>query len=586
MKKPVLALLALGLSAGLAQGRQDLFVVQTTADVNTLDPAQAYDIASGRMIENIYETLYGYKGESVTEFEPRLATSYEVSDDNLTFTFELRGGVMFHSGNPFSCKDVEYSLERLLVVNPADSGGWILMEPLTGYYGNAAAELGEDATDQDYADFYKVIDNSVTCPDGPDGLTVQFNLAQADPAFFVKTIFYGASIVDKAWAVENGMWDGSEATWREWVGADLRESYLQNNMSGTGAYQLVNWQTGNRAIAEAFPDYWGGAPKLQNVQIQLVDDQAARILALQQGDADVVDIERSALGQVEGQPNITIRDAATDPSLDWSSTLVSAVFMNQAVVAENNPNLGSGRLDGQGIPADFFSDVNVRKCINYSFDPQAYIDQVLQGYGQKLTMALPPSYLGYDPEVPTYSYDPGKAEEACRAAWGGKLWENGFQFTITYSTGTQAHQTVAEIIKSNLEFLNPKFRVQTRGMAWPDFLDQSLRGLLPVVINGWIPDFADPDNYMHTFYQTDGYYADSVNFSDAQIDAWDKQARSSFDQAERVELYRQIAERGYELSTYVLLPQGVPFLVQSADLKGTYVNPMLSGSYLWRKLSK
>ena len=260
--------------------------------------------------------------------------------------------------------------------------------------------------------------------------------------------------------------------------------------------------------------------------------------------------------------------------------------MNQTVVAENNASLGSGKLDGRGIPADFFSDENVRKCINYSFDPQAYIDQVLQGYGQRLTMALPPSYLGYDPEVPTYSYDADAAETACRAAWNGQVWENGFQFTITYSSGTQAHQAVAEIIKSNLEFLNPKFKVQVLGVAWPDFLDQSLRGLLPVVVNGWIPDFADPDNYMHTFYQTDGYYADSVNFSDQQIDAWDKRARSSFDVQERVKLYRQIAERGYDLSTYVLLPQGVPFLVQRANLEGTYVNPMLSGAYLWRKLSK
>ena len=584
--KLLLTLLALGLSVGLAQGRQDTFIVQSTADVNTLDPAQAYDIASGQIIENVYETLYGYKGESVTEYEPRLATAYKVSSDNLTFTFTLRKGVKFHSGNPFSCKDVEYSLKRLLVVNPADSGGWILMEPLTGYYGNATAELGDDATDKQYADFYKKIDQSVTCPDGSDGFTVQFNLAQADPAFFAKTIFYGASIVDKAWAVKNGMWDGTEATWREWIGADLRQHYLQDHMSGTGAYQLVNWQTGDRVIAEAFPDYWGGAPKVQNVQVQIVDDQAARILALQQGDADVVGLERAALSQVEGQPGITVRDAATDPSLNWSSTLVSAVFMNQAVVADNNASLGSGKLDGQGIPADFFSDENMRKCINYSFDPEAYIDQVLQGYGQKLTMALPPSYLGYDPEVPTYSYDPDAAEKACRAAWNGQVWEKGFQFTITYSSGTQAHQAVAEIIKSNLEFLNPKFKVQVRGIAWPDFLDQSLRGFLPVVINGWIPDFADPDNYMHTFYQTDGYYANSINFSDKQIDAWDKRARSSFDVQERVKLYRQIAERGYDLSTYVLLPQGVPFLVQRANLKGTYVNPMLSGAYLWRKLSK
>ncbi len=509
-----------------------------------------------------------------------------MSDDKLTYTFTLRDGVTFHSGNAFSCKDVEYSVQRLLVTNPADSGGWILMEPLTGYYSDATTELGEEATDQQYADLYAIIDGSVACPDGPDGFSVQFNLDHADPAFFVKLLFYAASVVDSQWAVDNGMWDGTEATWREWIGVDLREHYLQTNMSGTGAYQLVNWAPGDRVVLESFEAYWNGPPPIKNVQVQVVEDQAARILALQQGDADVVGVERAALGQVLNSPGIRVRDAATDPELGWTSTLVSAVFLNQDIVTENNPSVGSGKLDGEGIPADFFSDLNMRKCFNYSFDPQAYIDEVLQGQGVPLTMALPPAYLGYDPEVPTYTYDPAAAEEACRAAWDGQVWENGFTLTVAYNTGNTQRQAVADILKANLEFLNAKFRVQVRSVAWPDLLDQRERGLVPVLINAWIPDYADPDNYIHTFYQTDGYYASSSNFSDEQIDAWDEQARTSFDEAERVDLYSRIGNRAYELSPYILLPQGVPFLVERDNLQGTYINPMYSGSYLWKDLSK
>ena len=588
MKKLLLLLAPLGLSVALAQGGQT-YVEQVFGDVDTLDPVQAYDSASGRIIENVYETLYGFKGESVDEYEPELATAYTVSDDNLTFNFDLREGVTFHSGNPFTCKDVEYSFQRALVINPADSGAWILMEPLTGYYSDATTELGEDATDADYADFYATIDNSVECPDGPDGLTVQFNLAQEDPSFFAKTLFYAAAIVDKAWAVENGMWDGTEATWRDWIGQDLRESYLQTNMSGTGAYQLVNWQVGNRVIAEAFPDYWGDAPNIQNVQVQSVDDQAARILAIQQGDADVINdgyLNRAALGQVQGSPGVTVYDAATDPDLGWSSVSTSAVFMNQATEANNNPNIGSGQLDGNGIPSDFFTDENMRKCMNYSFDKDAYIQQVLQGEGQELTMALPPSYLGYDPDIATYSYDPEAAEEACRAAWDGQVWEKGFQFTIAYNTGNTQRQAVAEILKGNLEFLNPKFRVNVRGIAWPDFLDQRGQNLLPVSIVAWIPDYADPDNYIHTFYAEGGYYADQSSFSDEQINEWDQQARTSFDEAERVKLYGQIGQRAYELAPYVLLPSGVPFITARDNIEGIYYNPMYSGSFLWKDLTK
>ena len=196
----------------LAQSAQDTYIEQGIADVDTLDPVQAYDTASGQIIENVYEKLYGYKGNSVTEYEPILATDYQVSDDNLTYTFDLREGVTFHSGNSFSCKDVEYSIVRALVVNPADSGAWIFDGALNGFtIRTPTPNSVRDATDQQYADFFSTIDNSVECPDGPDGLTVQFNLAQADPTFFPKTLFSAASIVDKAWAVENGMWDGTES---------------------------------------------------------------------------------------------------------------------------------------------------------------------------------------------------------------------------------------------------------------------------------------------------------------------------------------------------------------------------------------
>ncbi len=415
---------------------------------------------------------------------------------------------------------------------------------------------------------------------------MQFNLAQEDPAFLAKTLFYAAAIVDSAWAIENGMWDGTEATWREWIGVDLREHYLQTNMSGTGAYQLVNWAPGDRVVAEAYEGYWGDAPAIQNVQRQVVEDQSARILALQQGDADYVYVDRAGLTQVQGSPGVLIQDAATDPELGWSEVAVSTVAMNQNLTAENNPNIGSGQLDGQGIPADFFSDVNVRKCFAYSFDYDAFISQVLQGQGVPLTMALPPSYLGYDPEVPTYTFDLTAAQEACQAAWDGQVWENGFQLTAAYNTGNEVRQAALEILKSNIEFLNPKFRINVRGIAWPDFLDQRSQGLVPVSIAAWIPDYADPDNYIHTFYAEGGYYADQANFVNEEITALDQQARTTFDEAERVQLYSQIGNLAYEVAPYVLLPQGIPFLVTRDNLQGTYYNPMLSGGYHWKDLSK
>ncbi len=582
MKKLVTLLAVLGFAYAVAQS--NTYVEQAFGDVDTLDPVQAYDSASGQIIENVYEGLYGYLGDSVTEYEPRLATSYEVSDDGLTYTFNLREGVTFHSGNPFTCADVEYSFQRALVTNPPDSGAWILMEPLTGYYSDVTTELGEDATDEQYAEAWQKIDSGVECLDDQ---TVQFNLVQPDPAFFAKTLFYAGAIVDSQWAIDNGMWDGTQATWRDWIAVDLRDHYLQTNMSGTGAYQLVAWEPGVRVVAEAYPNYWGEAPVIQNVVLQQVEDEAARIQALKAGDADNIALgSRASLPQVEGQPGVKVYDAAKDESLDWSSVSVGAAFLNQAINPTDNPNIGSGKLDGLGIPPDFFTDVHVRKCFNYAYDVDTYIRDVLQGEGEQITMALPPSYLGYDPEVPTYSLDLEKAEEECKLAWDGQLWENGMYMTISYNTGNSGRQTSAEILKSNLEFLNPKFKIDVRGIQWSDFLSERRAKNLPVSIVSWIPDYADPDNYIHTFYASQGYYASDSAYSNAAIDELDNEARTSLDTAQREDLYSQIGQAGYEDAPFILQPVGIPFIVTSENLQGVYRNPMLSGAYLWKDLSK
>jgi peptide/nickel transport system substrate-binding protein len=583
---------------------QSSYVYQTFGEVDTLDPEGAYDTASGTILENIYETLYGYAGESITEYEPRLATDYTVSEDNLSYTFNLREGVTFHSGNPFTCADVEYSLQRILVIQDASSGVWFQAEAFLGQdYGNAngyvtskAEEAGVDVSaegfdpqtwegaDAAYAEYWQMIDNAIVCN---DDFTVQFNLPKVDPAFFVKLLYTNASIIDSVWAIENGDWDGTEATYREWVGREPREGFLHNNASGTGAYRLVSWDSGV-VVAEAFADYWDGAPSIQTVQVQAVEGEpSTRILALQNGDADRItlgsDSDWATLeSQVRGLEGITIHEGPEQTSLS-----VGAIHFNQNVVATDNAaNIGSGQLDGAGIPADFFSDLNVRKGFAYSFDPEEFIEAVFLGQGTKLTMALPPSFLGYDADVPTYSYDPELAEEAFRAAFDGQLWETGFEMTISYNEGNTARRTVAEILKANIEDLNPNFRINIQGMQWPDFLNAGENRLLPIRLVGWSPDYADPDNYMYTFYASDGYYGSKMSFSDPEIDGWLQDARATTDPEERALIYKSIAGRAYEVLPLLTYPTSNVFMVTRDNLQGVYYNPMLSHYYLWKDISK
>lgn len=86
MKKILVILVAMGIAMAFA-GDPNTYVEQSFGDIDTLDPTQAYDSASGQVIENVYEGLYGYKGESITEYDPLLATSYEISSDGKTYTY-------------------------------------------------------------------------------------------------------------------------------------------------------------------------------------------------------------------------------------------------------------------------------------------------------------------------------------------------------------------------------------------------------------------------------------------------------------------------------------------------------------------
>ena len=130
---------ALAATVAFAQAPADTYVYQTFGEIASLDPARAYDSASGEIIENVYETLFTYNGGEIAEFIPALATAYTASPDGLTWTFTLREGVQFHSGNTMSCKDVEYSFQYgALTAHPQGATAYLMGDLWLGYAGDGS----------------------------------------------------------------------------------------------------------------------------------------------------------------------------------------------------------------------------------------------------------------------------------------------------------------------------------------------------------------------------------------------------------------------------------------------------------------
>ncbi len=112
------------------------------------------------------------------------------------------------------------------------------------------------------------------------------------------------------------------------------------------------------------------------------------------------------------------------------NTVATAFFMNENI--KDSALIGSGKLDGKGVPANFFSDVNVRRAFSYSFDYAGYIKDVQQGKGKQRTMLLPDTFPGYVKSVKTYSYNPAQATAYFKRAFGGNVWKNGFSLNVNY----------------------------------------------------------------------------------------------------------------------------------------------------------
>jgi peptide/nickel transport system substrate-binding protein len=558
-------------AVAIAAVPNNTLLLMDIGDVSTLDPAQGYDTASSQPMENMYESLIGYKGKSITELAPLLATEWKAAPDGKQFTFTLRKGVKFHSGNTFSCEDVDYTFKRLLITNNSDSPAWFISDALLGF------AYWDDASKKSVT--WAQIDKSVQC--NKDGQAV-ITLVKRDPAFLAKLLYTATSIVDKKWAVGLGEWSGTEKDWKAWQEKDLTDSELNKKPSGTGAYQFAS-RTPNQAVYKAFDGYWGGKPKIDNVIVQKVDELATRVLALNKGDADIVGVgSRANLKQVQGQPGVKVLD-------DLPGSVSNAVFLNQDI--KEPKELGSGKWDGNGIPANFFSDINVRKAFNYSFDAKKLIDQVMLGKGELRTMALPTTYLGYDSKIPMYSYDSEKATAAFKKAFGGQLWTNGFTMGLTYNTGNVTRQTIAEILKANIEKLNPKFKVNVNAIAFSELLKLADASKLAVTIGGWLADYPDPDNFIRTFYHSeDGAFKGRLNYKDDTMDKLIDQANSTLDIAKRTALYKLAGRRAYDQAPFIVLPVGTGFLTYRDNVKGVEenYNGQVSGDFgtYWKNLSK
>lgn len=540
----------------------DTFTYASYGTVDSLDPAKAYDNASGGVIQNIYEPLVDFKGSSTEEFIPVIAEEVPtlanglISEDGLTYRFKIREGVTFHSGNPLRPEDVEYTFERSMVVDPEGGPVSLFAFPLLGVYRTRDGE-GNLVVD------FEEIDRAVEV----DGDYVVFHLQQAFAPFMGILTGYWASIVDKEFVVANGGWDGTEATWESYNGPAEGAETLYEVASGSGPYKLDRWERGVEVVMTRNDDYWGEAPAMAKAIYRVVDEWATRKLMLIQGDVDAAQVDTLYYSEMDLEEGLIASRGNTMLS-------VSGINFNQAVDTTDNPYVGSGELNGEGIPGDFFADPQIRLAFMHCWDQETFENDVLVGAGISVPTPLVSGLPFYNADLEGIPLDLGQAEELFRTARGGQVWEQGFEFDVLYNTGNEVRETALKILAENVMSLNPKFKINVRAIEWAVILDLQRQRRLPIFYMGWGADYPDPDNFLQPYMHSQGHWALYGSYSNPEADELVEAGAVEVDPDRRREIYHRLQDIWLEDAVGIILYQAVENFYFKDWAQGYVFHPM------------
>ena len=563
-----------GVVQGQAVKNPDTFVYQSAGDVETLDPAWEYDTtSSATILWNIYETLIFFRGGRTDLYDPMLASEVPnlqnggVSADGKTFTFKIRQGVKFHDGTPMTADDVKYSLLRIMLTDRDAGPSWLLLAPILGF--------DVQSTRDDKGNLIPDIFDRANRAIQVQGNTVVITLTKPY-AGFLSILATWSPVVSQKFVAANGGWDGQKATMPKYNNLPKPDQMtLFDKANGTGPFKLERWDRGTKTVTLIRnDDYWRTPAKLRRIVLQNVEEFGPRRLALQNGDADMISLGGLVnLPAVQGLPGVRVVDDL--PQLGNSP----ALFMTYNIDPEGNTDIGSAKLDGNGIPPNFFSDIHVRRAFAYLVDRQAFIDQAYRGKGRVANGPIPFGMLGYAPRGKWFEVSKDKAIAEFKEAWGGQVWDKGFKFTLSFNTGNVARQTLTQMVKEAVEGLNPKFKIDTRGITWSTYLQQQAKRRLPMFALGWAADYPDPDNFTTPFMHSTGTFSGPQGYKNPEVDRLIEAAGKEPDPKKREEAYLKLQELAYQDVPTIYLRYSVGTLVLRSWVKGWYNNPMFAEGY-------
>ncbi|TCM52669.1 peptide/nickel transport system substrate-binding protein [Rhizobium sp. PP-F2F-G48] len=366
--------------AAAATPADQLVLASNMSSMRGLDPHELNQLESAEVVANLYERLVVLAADKISEPQPGLAESWSVSPDGKTFTFKIHSGVTFHSGNSLTAKDVEWSLRRLVKLGLAPS-----------------TDLRQWGFSADNVDtLIRATDDATLVVETPEvwnANLILFSLAS-----------FSTSILDSAFLADKEK-DG-----------DMGRAYLQTADAGSGPYALRSWRSNELLIADAFKDYWQGAPAMRRVLIRHMPESSAQRLQIEAGDIDV--------------------------ATRLSSTDLNALDAGGKVTIQKTPGFGFYYL-ALNQKDEILSKPKVREAFRYLIDYDGLAGTVMKYYGVKQQTIVPAGLPGASSENP-YTLDIDKAKALLAEAG----YPDGFS-KVYYATPVTPEYEVAQSLAAN-----------------------------------------------------------------------------------------------------------------------------------------
>lgn len=529
-------------------------VYASKGEPDSLDPAFDYENNGQEVLQNVYETLVTFSRDDPTVLQPLLCTEVptvenrRVLNGGTEYIYTIKSGVKFHSGNMLTAEDVEFSLERVLSMNSVYSPAWMLGEYLIPNYYDYSG-VGDGAPPQ------YLIDNSVIS----SGNNVLIFLARPCPFFNNIMTTTVTSVVEKAFVLNHG----------GVVRGEAYNDFLNTHECGTGPFELIEWASGSHWLLQRFDDYHGEPASLSYVLCETVPSFDVRAMMLSAGDADSIDVPYTNQSQVEAMPGVKAIKGA-------NTYIMECAGFNQ--------NIQSGGRDHGDVPADFFSDQNIRKAFTMALDPDLLEGTSLSGGMVQSNSPIPQGMFGYDGSVPYNALNLSGVAELLGAALDPRTNQSyadeGFRIVLYYNDGNIFREEVCESLKANLESLTflalvpGTIVVDVVGLDTGSFYSEEFNGATLLVFVGWLSERGDPDDFTTLFLSNSGSYPHLMGIQDPVLSGMVDSARTEMDKNARASGYSAISYWAYNMSYYLCQYQYLGFQAFRSIVQGYQFGPM------------